>query len=416
MQNLRTIIISVLMLLSLQSTHAFASPPETVRVGLLSKAARCTWLAISSPKGIIVNSQDNSTSVSGDTRFELSLTGKTIYGCKTGLPQKPLSGKVTISPADSSQTVTLFYKNGTSRKLRGYVEIIISQDRLLPINVLPIESYLRGVVSCEMPAKSPTAALQAQAICARTYTYRNIRKHRLDDFDVCDTTHCQCYKGVSAETTETDRAVADTVDLVITFRNEIASVMYSSDSGGVTQDYAELRGSNQYPYLTAVVDPVEIPHKSWTVTYTLSEIESKLISSGVKGVKDLLSMYIFRTGVGGRVLTVMLETKSGQTEIVAEKLRSALGVNDLKSTLFTLDSHIENQVTFSGRGYGHGIGMCQTGARVLSTAPFNFKCDQILSHYFPGTNIQIVEMIQNQTASRGIFSRSSVKRRTNKSH
>ncbi len=384
--------------------------PHEIRVGLTMTAAGRKSVTISSHAGLTISSFEAdipAISIPKDIKYVLSLGTRTITGGKSDSTLKPLGSQITIFSGNRSEAIQIQLKDRFTKRYLGALEVTARDDRIQLVNVLDMETYLRGVVSNEMQSKSPSAALQAQAICARSWAYRNLHKHGLDGFDVCESTHCQVYGGASSQHPTTDAAVSLTTGLVITYMNELASVMYSSDSGGVTQDYAELKGTSRHPYLTSVMDPPEIPHRSWTQRFQLSELESKLLSSGIRDAKGLTSISISRTGTGGRVLTVALIKPDGQTEIPAEKLRSALGVSVIKSTLFALDVSSPGYIVFSGRGYGHGIGMCQTGAKALAAAPFNYSYEQILSHYFPGTQLGVVERTGSTTASRGTTNRNA---------
>jgi len=406
------IIITALAVFGLSQIHmpSFATDasPHEIRVGLTMNAAGRKSVTLSSHAGLTLSSFEADVptiSIPKDTKYVVSSDNGTVIGGKSDSLTKPLGNQVTIFSGSRSETIQVLLKDGSSKKYLGALEVSTRDDHLQLINVLDMETYLRGVVSNEMQSKSPAAALEAQAICARSWAYRNLHKHGPDGFDVCDGTHCQVYGGAGSQHPTTDAAVSQTTGLVITYMNELASVMYSSDAGGVTQDYAELKGTTRHPYLTSVMDPPEIPHRCWTQRFQLNELETKLLASGIREAKGLTSIAVSKTGTGGRVLTVALIGPDGQTEIPADKLRSALGVNVIKSTLFALDVSSPGYVIFSGRGYGHGIGMCQTGARALAAAPFNYSYEQILSHYFPGTQLGVVERTGSSTASRGATSR-----------
>jgi stage II sporulation protein D len=311
----------------------------------------------------------------------------------TGLAVKPESGSlvncksssVTISPDEPTSILTLKSPGIAERKYRGSIEMSVSENTLKVVNVVDVEDYLLGVLPAEMGESSPTEALRAQAITARTYTLGNHHKHAAQGFDVCDSTHCQTYGGVAAEKPKCSQAVLDTKGMVLTFGGEVAAVMYSTDCGGATVNYCEIRPGSNYPYLKGTVDPEDIARTTWEQTYALQDLADKLTSARISGVTELQAITVAKTGFSGRPLEVEIAGKSGKVTIATDKIRSALG---LKSTLFTIEA-ADGKVTFKGKGWGHGIGLCQTGAKGLASAPHNFTCAQILSHYFPGTQITV---------------------------
>ena len=125
------------------------------------------------------------------------------------------------------------------------------------VNFVPLETYLRGVVPFEIGSWAPFAALEAQAIIARTYALRNLRRFAIDGYQLCADTHCQVYKGLDGATTETDAAIASTRSLVLVYENELVDALYHSTSGGVTAPFSDIWAGEDRPYLKAVVDSAE---------------------------------------------------------------------------------------------------------------------------------------------------------------
>ncbi|MEL6500382.1 MAG: SpoIID/LytB domain-containing protein [Cyanobacteria bacterium J06623_1] len=122
------------------------------------------------------------------------------------------------------------------------------------VNQVPLETYLRGVVPYEIGANAPAQAVAAQTIIARTYALRNLRRFTVDDYQLCATVHCQVYKGLNDANTVSDRAIAKTAGLVLTYENELIDALYSSTTGGVTAGFEDTWDGQERPYLQPVID------------------------------------------------------------------------------------------------------------------------------------------------------------------
>ena len=183
------------------------------------------------------------------------------------------------------------------------------------VNVLSIEDYTRGVVSAEMPSSWAAEALRAQSVAARTYGVRAITSRRY--YDICDTTSCQVYRGVSAETTNTNNAIKATAGKILTYNNVPAFTQFSSSSGG----YSAL-GSQ--PYLKAKTDAYD-PALVWTKSVSASTLEKKYTTIGT-----LKSLTITKRAGGGdwggRVASLTLKGSKGTKTITGDDARWTLGL------------------------------------------------------------------------------------------
>jgi SpoIID/LytB domain protein len=125
------------------------------------------------------------------------------------------------------------------------------------VNEVPTETYLRGVVPHEIGVGAPPTTIEAQAILARTYALRNLRRFAIDNYELCADTQCQVYRGLSGAHPETDRAIAATRSQVLTYQNELVDALYSSTTGGITAPFSDVWNGPDRPYLRAVVDSVQ---------------------------------------------------------------------------------------------------------------------------------------------------------------
>ena len=225
--------------------------------------------------------------------------------------------------------VDVLLKNGTARTYRGsFVVNWVSSSGLAPVNVLPMESYLRAVVPAEMPSAWHPNALAAQAVAARSYANHNRENAPAGrTYDTCDTTSCQMYSGVPAEADTTDAAIAATAGWALMYAGRAAFTQFSASNGGWSS-------AGGQPYLVARADPYDgaVPNGAhvWTKSVTVATIQAKWPAIGSYRRLRIIS----RDGHGqwgGRVLQVAIEGSSGSVTVTGAAVRTALG---LKSEWF----------------------------------------------------------------------------------
>jgi stage II sporulation protein D len=207
---------------------------------------------------------------------------------------------------------------------RGRLVARPGQGGLMSINKVGLEGYLRGVVPLEVPASWPAAALRAQAIAARSYALATGRKGV--GFDHYNDTRSQVYGGVPAEKGPTNRAVKRTRLRVLRHGGTVIPAFFFSSSGGRTEAIQNVwSGSSPRPYLKSVPDPYDkaSPHHRWRLTYTRSQMESRL-SGLVKG--RLRSIRVLETGRSPRIISARIVGSNGNTRVSGDTLRSRLGL------------------------------------------------------------------------------------------
>ncbi|MBT9129873.1 MAG: Amidase enhancer [candidate division WS2 bacterium] len=343
----------------------------------------------------------------------------------------PLSKIINIRPFGSGLL------NYGTRTYRGSLGIFWSpsQEDFQVINELPIEDYLLGVVPSEMPDSFNIEALKAQAIAARTYALRNFGRFRRKGFDLCDTSISQVYRGFTAERPNSTQALIDTYGMVLHHNGDLAHTFYHSTSGGRTENVENVWGGLPIPYLVAVDSPFETasPHFTWVRNLTLPQITDMinrlLVSRGLSSVGNIRDIQVLRRGQSPRILTARIIGDRGNADVSGGFIRSALSLRETWAffefdggpgrKVFTINasnnvvesrlgdlldfSSIGNNqsivikgresqenipvrwqnVTVSGRGWGHGVGMSQWGAQGLAQNGWNFE--RILQHFYPGT-------------------------------
>lgn len=265
-----------------------------------------------------------------------------------------------------------------------------------------IDDYLCNVVSAEMPADFEIEALKAQAIVARTYTIYKILNKKHENADICDDSTC-CQAWISKEDRlarweESKRennwqkindCVNSTKGKIITYNNQPINAFFHSNSGGVTEIPVNVWGGTGYPYLQSVETSGEDAYNQYAseVTFTQEELINKLkqkysdISIDFSNENEIK---ILEYTESTRVKTV----KFGNHEISGVEARTLLG---LKSTNFEITKDGDN-IKFSVKGYGHGVGMSQTGAD--SMAKQGSTAEDIIKHFYAGVEIKFVNEIQ----------------------
>ncbi len=256
------------------------------------------------------------------------------------------------------------------------------------IVTLDLETYLRGVVPIEASPSWPAAALQAQAILARTYALA--KKNITRRYDVVTTQGDQVYGGPQVERPATNAAIDATRGLTLRFDDGPASVFYSSCCGGHTEDAAEVWGHATLPYLHGVDDAANCtaaPDYRWTGQLPLERACSALVD---RLAGTLASVDLRDPDPSGRPRTVTLHADDGTSATMPmTELRRRWGADIVRSTRVgrvTVDrTQAVPFVRIEGSGRGHGVGLCQWGSRGLALA--GADASTILTHYFPGTTV-----------------------------
>ena len=263
---------------------------------------------------------------------------------------------------------------------RGAIWLRPAPDTVSAINIVDLEDYLLSVLPSEMPSTWPAGALQAQAIAARSYAIANLGKHGKDGYDLKATTEDQVYSGVTSEHQTSNDAVAATNGLVLKHQGKPISAFFHSTSGGCTE-LAENVWSRPLPYLKSVVDYDDnSPHFSWTRKVGCDDLEKAY----GKDVGQVLAMIVVSRTATNRVKDLLVVGTHNTTLVSGNGIRLAL---KLPSSNFNI-GYEENSYTFAGRGFGHGLGMSQYGARALAEQGYNAA--QILAYYYRDVSVDYI--------------------------
>ena len=265
---------------------------------------------------------------------------------------------------------------------------ILSKDSKVEIKTIKIEEYLRGVLPREMSPSFNEDALKAQAVAARTFALKNRKRHQAEGYDLCNTTHCQVYNGLSDAHERSDKAIDDTFGEVLFYNEKLIQASFHTDSGGMTENAVDVWGTD-FPYLRAATE-IETKTMAWTEKITLEDFSKKL-AANKKNVGDVKLIKVTNLEIGkltddrttsGRIRELTIVGSAAQITLTGNEMRSIFG---LKSSLFDV-SLSGDEVIIKGYGWGHGVGMSQYGAQNFAENGYTY--DKILAHYYKGTTLK----------------------------
>jgi SpoIID/LytB domain protein len=360
------------------SVQAFEHPGiyQDIRIGLVSMSANTMTATLQGEYML------NGQSVPANTVLNLSVTNGLVNINGTEYSE------VQLQPVSSGTLVVLF--NGTrTYRYYGSFSFRVSAGRVLPINSIDIETYLKGVVGLEMSDSFPIEALKAQAVAARTYALTKLGAERAKGYDIDDTTLYQVYGGFFSTHRNVIRAVDETRGIVLVHNNRLVETLYSASNGGHTEASQNV-WTAALAYLIAKPDSFD--NENWpgggSRVFTIEQLDALLktrnqIQEAEKFIRiDLESITTFPSG---RISNLNYEYEDAQgvlrvKSVRKEAARTFLG---LPSALYTVTFDSATGVyTFRGKGHGHAVGMSQIGARNRASNGQTFA--QILQFYYHG--------------------------------
>ncbi|MCI5071739.1 SpoIID/LytB domain-containing protein [bacterium] len=302
---------------------------------------------------------------------------------------------------------------------RGHFYIVSNnQSKLDLIQKTTLGNYLKHVVPAEIFPSAPLEALKAQSVIARTYTLKHFEPLTGQaPYTICGDTRCQVYRGFAFESEKSNQAIKQTDSIFLMYQDSFAETFYHSMCGGHTEDKKNIWGNPTIPYLTGINDTINNPKplnlQHYVNTKHLLEQDNKALffcghtpyspDKNWSWQKSFSSQYlmqqlhtqntirhieIVKRGQSGRVLSLNIVFHNGQKHLLKGELNIRRFFSGLKSSLFTIKRYWHKgqaHYLFTGRGFGHGVGMCQTGA--IGRAEHGHSYQQILSAYYPGTQI-----------------------------
>jgi len=321
---------------------------------------------------------------------------------QTGQQLSVESGKAGTAPAAKAAQneflITGVYElrppNGPTFSSPFPLRIKTPPGGLIIIVTMPLEQYVQHVLMAESGVFQNPEALKAMAVAARSYANKFTGQHSREGFDFCDTTHCQVFYWRSI--TERIRAVAEeTRGEYLSYQEKAAATFYHQNCGGTTATGSETWAQISEPYLSVHADPFCLTSGGlhWETTLTHGQIDKALRASSLQPPQNWQALEISSRSSSGRVHAVnLLGGEPASFSLSGSSLRFAVnrafGWNHIRSDLYELRNSA-GKILFSGRGAGHGVGLCQAGAEEMAREGKTYK--EILSFYYPGTQVATSE-------------------------
>lgn len=361
-----------------QTAHAMGrSPnlPDKIRV-LIVKSGR--HVPVKHESTVMLVNPDTRQSITRAGWLDAHLTCENgtikVGGLRTGLRS------VLIVPQNSRAFLSV-----EGNRYRGAIRATaVDTSSLSVINELKLDEFLYGMVGREIPASWPAAALEAQAIAARSFAVDRIRMNAKKAYDILANVTL-AYGGVGAETPAVRTAVNRTQGKVLFYKGAVLPAYFSSTCGGHTEEVGAI-----YPETGAFPRAVrcnwcrDARFFQWEAGYSWREVEAAMQRMGAaRGA--VRSLRVSSKTSTGRAAQIEVISDAGRKQITAHQFRSALGVDKLRSTWFSMQV-TGGRLQVKGRGWGHGIGLCQNGAGNLAKQGWSAK--NILQRYYPGAVIR----------------------------
>ena len=374
-------------------TNPQASAPARVHSEALPTELRVRLYAIHSPVATRVSPRDASARVSLCLRCASAPLAE-------ALEIRASASRLTLIPEGSATVVRV---SGAYRlespgnapvELALPLELRAENGRLRVELQMPLEDYVAAVVAGEGVGFTSEESLKAMAVVARTFALHFRERHRAEGFDLCDTTHCQDLHLVAVNARMRTAALA-TRGEILWFDGRPAATFHHRHCGGSTEDARVVWPDEAAPYLRAQKDAYCLARDPgrWSTEIAKRDIAGALAASHIPAPASLEALTIAERSASGRAVRLLLAGLAGQDglEVRAADLRfavgRALGWDKIPSDLYDLRDTGEG-ILFDGRGAGHGVGMCQTGAAELGSRGRTYR--EILLFYFPGTTLSAV--------------------------
>ncbi|MDP6909299.1 MAG: SpoIID/LytB domain-containing protein, partial [Flavobacteriales bacterium] len=359
------------------------SAQEQLEIGLLGRSEIASILISPTAGNYMALNGESDTIYRFRTDDAISITAngsrliaKSAYGLNDTLNKISLVGKGT-NPS---------FKMRVNNKEKEYsyfdnLTVTGSSGKLRLVNSIDLESYVSHVVQAEVGYGAEEEYYKIQSIICRTYAVRNKKRHMKDGFNLCDHEHCQVYSGRKTATNEVVKSTAATSGLVMVSReNELILSAFHANCGGQTANCEDV-WKEPRSYLKSVKDTFCLSSRSavWNETIEQGQLLARV---GFNATNDDSTTITFNQPE--RLKFFNLENDSIELSRMRRRLR-------LRSTFFDLKTE-DGQVTFNGRGYGHGVGLCQQGA--MKMAEYGYNHSQILGYYYQGVSVVQLNELQ----------------------
>ncbi|MCX5681604.1 MAG: SpoIID/LytB domain-containing protein, partial [Candidatus Omnitrophica bacterium] len=363
---------------SLDNTFIQKMQPSstTVRVAVLRDASSLS-IKIHGPYSIfdLLNNQKLSEGP--------SLASCEIFAKNDGIHFSQTIFKTTPLKIIPQRDASIFIND---RRFRGEIDLVKDMvGNLIAINIVDLEQYVKGVLAHEVSDRWPLEAIKAQAVAARTYALY-IKERKKDAlFDLTNDIFSQVYGGQESEKYRTNIATDQTRGLILIYSKEILPAYYHATCGGYTESVSELWGQDIPPLRSRVCTFCkDSPHYFWKKNVRLKDIQDSLNDHGYNLglIKDI---QVIERNQSQRIKTLKIITRDDAEVIISGKdFRNIIGPNLIRSNNYAIEMK-GYYADFLGKGWGHGVGLCQWGAKFMAGQGYRF--DQILKFYYPGVEI-----------------------------
>ena len=388
-----------------------SSRDASLRIVRVALAARVASVELSSDGAWTLFASDGATPLAltqAGEQWVLERDGARVSARRSD--SHPVSLRDTLVVARSTEGGGTIRFNG--RRYRGELLLRATDGGIMVVNRLPMDDYLRGVVPREIGTSdaSDLAAVEAQAVAARSYAYTRLAGPARP-YDLVATVQDQVYGGVTSETGAGNEAVERTAGLVLLYGGRVVNAPYHANCGGFTAAPEDSWNVESEPYLRRVSDRIPgtdryycdwAPRFRWTRRYSGDQLRASVaryvrgLPGGSGGITRVRNVRVTDVTPVGRVAALLVDTDRGSWTLRGNQIRQALRLPSgemLYSTYFSVDADVGSgevkSLTLEGGGNGHGIGMCQSGAIGRARAGQDFRT--ILATYYPGTTVGTVE-------------------------
>ena len=409
------------------------SVDQEVSVGIMKDAV--IRFCMNSPyhaKGTEVTGEQVAEYTDGGIRWR-----DNVYQELTFRPQDEGASSFTLHGVTIGQK--FHWERQESQTFQGILKLVVDEDKIVAINILPVEDYLTSVISSEMKSSCSLEFLKAAAVISRSWLYaqmqrrqehaeqaapfftfvkgegESIRWYDREDhtiFDVCADDHCQRYQGITrASNPRVAEAVSATRGQVLMYDGKICDTRFGKCCGGQTNEYQYCWENIEVPYLRSVKDPFCNTNDTkilrqvlndydletrdfyeWTEELSQEEAHDFICKHLKMELGPILGMEIVEKGPGGHISKLRIVGKEKSFVVGKElEIRRMLSTSHLKSSAFTIEAKnvregVPQRFVLHGRGWGHGVGLCQIGAAVMGEQGYSYK--KILKHYYTGALIK----------------------------
>lgn len=447
MKNIfKVFILTVILITGGFNNGVYAKNHEYIDVKLTESLYK--EIELESNSGFIIVEENSYETVEkiSDTEIIISVVGNEIVVLDSNnreIMYLPSDGSLIIASNDREMIISL-----NTDKYRDYLKFVFKNNKLMILNHIELDHYLYGVLPREMSPSYPMESLKAQAVASRSFIMSN-SKHKAEGYHVCDTTHCQVYSGYIYEKPLTNQAVDETSGMFAYYDGKVIEAIYHSTSSGYTEASVNVWGGNlPYLQSIEDEFSYESPYSSWNFTTTKTELAKGILNMGID-IGSLENIEIVNSTNTGMVKNIKITGSKNSITLTSSEFRTMLGSTKFKSTWFDITSENKNQannnlyvissdgslklmdinssyildatnkktsvsrssvsraatkdridrlpetnstisiggeqILIEGKGYGHGVGMSQYGAKKMAELGYTFE--DILKYYYTGIDI-----------------------------